>query len=150
MINLMVGAVTVIVLLLFGVDFAFFIGVLTFFMNYIPNFGALLATVFPVVVSLLQFESFGLTLILTAVLVVIHNIIGNFIEPKMMGSNLHLSPLAVLLSLIFWGWLWGVWGAVLAIPVISLIKIVCENIKPLRPIAILISSIPEKPKDKKA
>lgn len=149
LINLIVGAVTVVVLLLFNVDFAFFIGVLTFFLNYIPNFGSLLATVLPAIVSLLQYESLGLTLGLVAVLVVIHNIIGNLVEPKLMGSNLHLSPLAILLSLIFWGWVWGVWGMVLAIPVISMVKIVCENVKPLRPIAVLISSVPAKKRVKK-
>jgi predicted PurR-regulated permease PerM len=148
LINLIVAAVTVVTMLLFGVDFALFTGVLTFFLNYIPNFGALISTIFPGVVSLLQYESFGLTAVFVLVLTVLHNIIGNFVEPKLMGSNLNLSPLVVLLSLIFWGYVWGVWGMVLAIPVVSIIKIVCENVAPLRPIAILISTPPEKAREK--
>ncbi len=148
LINLVVGAVTTVVLLIFGVDFALFSGILAFSLNYIPNFGALIATLFPALVSILQFQSLGLTVLIVAILGFIHNLIGNFFEPKLMGSNLHLSPLVVLLSLIFWEWVWGVWGMVLAIPIISIVKIVCENVTPLRPIAVLISSPPGKKKEK--
>ncbi len=144
LINAIVGVITGIVALSFGLDFALFSGVLAFALNYIPNFGALIATLFPALVSILQFQSLGLTVLLLAVLATIHSIIGNFFEPKLMGSNLHLSPLVVLLSLVFWEWVWGVWGMVLAIPIISIVKIVCENVTPLRPIAILISSAPAK------
>jgi predicted PurR-regulated permease PerM len=139
-INIVVSIITAVVLLLFGVDFSLFIAIVTFFLCFIPNFGSFIATVFPAVVSLLQFESFGLSISIVLILIVLHNIVGNFIEPKMMGSSLNLSPLIVLLSLLFWGWVWGVWGMILAVPVTSIIKIVCENVIPLRPLAVLMGS----------
>jgi AI-2 transport protein TqsA len=148
LINAGVGAVTVIVLLLFGVDFPYFIGILTFFLNYIPNLGALVAVILPAVSCVLEGQSWGLVVSLLAVLIVFHSAVGNILEPKLMGSSLDLSPLAVLLSLIFWGWVWGVWGMFLAVPITSMIKIVCEHIVPLRPIALMMGTAPEENREK--
>ncbi len=142
-INLVVAGVTVVVLLAFGVDFPYFIGMLTFFLNFIPNFGALIAVALPVVTSLAASQPWGVVVALVSILVVFHSVIGNFVEPKWMGSSLDLSPLAVLLSLIFWGWVWGVWGMILAVPIISIVKIGCEHIVPLRPIAMLMGTVSE-------
>lgn len=147
LISLITAAIVTIILLAFGVDFAIFLGLLTFFLNFIPNIGSFMATAFPALVSLLQFESFGLALVITALLVVVQNVMGNLIEPQLMGTSLDLSPLAILLSLIFWGWLWGLWGMILSVPIMSLIKITCENIEQLRPIAVLLGSGP--PREKK-
>ena len=66
-------------------------------------------------------------------------VLGNAVEPRIMGSSLDLSPLLVLISLIFWGLLWGPWGMILSVPITSTIKIICENVEPLRPIAVLMS-----------
>ncbi|HTY00567.1 MAG TPA: AI-2E family transporter [Bacteroidota bacterium] len=140
-INVIVAGATVIILLAFGVDFPYFIGILTFFLNYIPNFGPLMAVALPVLTSLLGLQSWGFILALAIVLVVFHSVIGNFVEPKWMGSSLDLSPLAVLLSLIFWGWVWGVWGMILAVPITSIIKIGCEHIVPLKPVALLMGTM---------
>jgi AI-2 transport protein TqsA len=133
------GIFTTIVLALFGVDFAVLWGLLAFLLNFIPNVGSLIATVFPVLIAVLQFDSLLTPLILLAILVVGHNVIGNVIEPKMMQFSLNLSPVLILVMLIFWGWLWGIWGMILAIPITSTIKIVCENVEPLKPIAVLMS-----------
>jgi predicted PurR-regulated permease PerM len=143
LINIAVGLLTTLILLAFGVDFPLLIGVLTFFLNYIPNIGALIATVLPIFVALLQFESFGLTAVIAGLLIVAHNVIGNLVEPKLLGKSLRLSPLLVLISLLFWGWMWGVMGAVLAVPITSMIKIICENVEPLRPIAVMMSDTAE-------
>ncbi len=144
LINIGVGLLTSGVMLVFGIDFALLIGLLTFFLNYIPNFGALIATVMPVLVTLLQTGSFGLTAVVAGLLIVAHSIIGNLVEPKLLGRSLRLSPLLVLISLIFWSWMWGVMGAVLAVPITSIIKIICQNLEPLRPIAVLMSDTVEK------
>jgi AI-2 transport protein TqsA len=144
LINIGVGLLTTVVMLLFGIDFALLIGLLTFFLNYIPNFGALIATVMPVFVTFLQTGSFGLTALIAGVLIVAHSVIGNFVEPKLLGRSLRLSPLLVLISLIFWGWMWGIMGAVLAVPITSIIKIICQNVEPLRPLAVLMSDTVEK------
>lgn len=144
LINIGVGLFTSTVMLIFGVDFALLIGLLTFFLNYIPNFGALIATVMPILVTLLQTGSLGLTAIVAGLLIVGHSLIGNLVEPKLLGKSLRLSPLLVLISLIFWGWMWGVMGAVLAVPIMSFIKIICQNVEPLRPLAVLMSDTVEK------
>jgi AI-2 transport protein TqsA len=133
------GTFTAIVLAIFGVDFAILWGLLAFLLNFIPNVGSLMATIFPVLIAMLQFDSFATPLILLAVLVVGHNVIGNVIEPKMMEFSLNLSSVLILVMLIFWGWLWGIWGMILAIPITSTIKIICENVGPLKPIAVLMS-----------
>jgi predicted PurR-regulated permease PerM len=73
-------------------------------------------------------------------LLLIQQVAGNFIEPKIMGENLNLSPVVILLSLVFWGWLWGVTGALLSVPIAAAIKIVCENIELLKPISVLMGS----------
>jgi AI-2 transport protein TqsA len=143
LINIGVGILTTVILLAFGVDFALLIGLLTFFLNYIPNFGALIATVLPMAVIILQFESFGLMALITGLLIVAHNLIGNLLEPKLLGKSLRLSPLLVLGALIFWGWMWGILGAVLAVPITSIIKIICQNVEPLRPVAVLMSDTVE-------
>jgi len=65
---------------------------------------------------------------------------GNFITPKILGDRLHLSPVVILLSLLFWGWLWGIVGALLAVPIASAIKITCENINELHPIGVMMGS----------
>jgi predicted PurR-regulated permease PerM len=133
------GIFTTVVLAIFGVDFAVLWGLLAFLLNYIPNVGSLIATVFPVLIAILQFDSLVTPIILLIILVVGHNVIGNVIEPKMMEFSLNLSPVLILVMLIFWGWLWGIWGMILAIPITSTIKIVCENVEPLKPLAILMS-----------
>jgi predicted PurR-regulated permease PerM len=65
---------------------------------------------------------------------------GNAIAPKLMGDQLNLSPVVVLLSLMFWGWLWGIVGALISIPIAAAIKIVCENIETLHPISVMMGS----------
>jgi predicted PurR-regulated permease PerM len=67
-------------------------------------------------------------------------ILGSILEPKIMGDNLGLSPLVVLLSLMIWGWLWGFTGLILAVPMMVIVKIICENIPMLEPISILLGS----------
>ncbi len=127
------------ILYAFGVDFALLWGVLTFILNFVPNIGSFVATLFPIVLSLLQFDSIVTPLIVAVLLVGSQLVMGNVIEPKMMESRLNLSPVLILVSLILWSWLWGIWGAILAVPIMSTIKIALENITALRPIAVLMS-----------
>ncbi len=138
-VSLLTATLCTIVLLILGVDFAIVWGLLTFLLNYIPNFGSLFATILPVLTALLQFDSLTKPILALVLLIVAQNVMGNVIEPKLMQTSLNLSPVLILLSLIFWGWLWGVWGMILAVPITSTIKIVCENVETLRPVAVLMS-----------
>jgi predicted PurR-regulated permease PerM len=139
LVNLGHGALVAALLAALGVDFPLLWGFLTFIAHYIPNLGALLSVGLPAVFFFLQFDSPGWALLVTLLNAALQFVIGNVVEPRIMGTSLDLSPLLVLLSLIFWGWLWGPWGMVLAIPITSTIKIVCANVAPLRPLAVLMS-----------
>ena len=144
LVNLGHGILVGLLLAAFGVDFAPLWGFLTFIAHYIPTVGAVISVGIPTVFMLLQFESTGWALLVAAINLVIQFVIGNMLEPRIMGTSLDLSPVLVLLSLIFWGWLWGAWGMILAVPITSTLKIVCENIEPLRPLSVLMSGSAEK------
>ena len=138
-ISLLTGILATVVLLAFGVDFALVWGMLIFLLNFIPNIGSTIATIPPILLALLQFDSFMRPLWVAISLLVIQMTMGNFVEPKFLGKRLDLSPLVVILFLIFWGYLWGIVGMILAVPIAATIKIVTENIKPLRPISVFMS-----------
>ncbi|MFU8779898.1 MAG: AI-2E family transporter [Kiritimatiellia bacterium] len=122
------------------VDFAVTWGVLAFLLNFIPTVGSIIASVPPLLIAFVQFESFWPLLGVGLMLLAIQITIGNFISPKLLGERLNLSPVVVLISLVFWGWLLGIVGALLSVPIASSIKIVCENFAPLRPISIMMGS----------
>ncbi len=146
LISLATGFLTTIILLIFGVDFAVFWGFLAFVLNYIPNFGSLIAQLFPVLLAFLQFDSIVTPLILLAVLAAMQTTIGNVVEPKVMAFSLDLSPLVVLVALIFWGWLWGLVGMIIAVPMTAILKIIFENIEALKPLGRLMGG-PVKPSE---
>jgi predicted PurR-regulated permease PerM len=146
LVNLATGLLVALLLSLFGVDFALLWGFLTFLAHYIPTVGAVISVGLPAVFLLLQFDSAGWALLIAALNLALQFLIGNVIEPRIMGHSLGLSPVLVLLSLIFWGWLWGAWGMILAVPITSTLRIVCQNIEPLYPLGVLMgdrSTAPE-------
>ncbi len=142
--QLMISAATGIIVWLgltwVGVDFAVTWGALAFFLNFIPNIGSILASIPPILVALVQLPSIWGAVGVALMLMAIQMTIGNVIAPKVMGERLNLSPVVVLISLVFWGWLWGIAGALLSVPIASAIKIVCANIEPLRPVSVLMGS----------
>jgi len=138
-VSLVTGVLVTIVLLLFGLDFAIVFGFLTFLLNYIPTVGSVIATAFPVIIAVFQFESLWPALWILLILIAIQQILGGFMEPKLMGEGLGLSPLVVLFSLFFWGWLWGILGMILAVPIAAMVKIVCSNIPSLKFVGELMS-----------
>jgi AI-2 transport protein TqsA len=144
LISLCSGMLSTIALSILGVDFALLWGFLIFLLNYVPNLGSLLATAFPVLVALVQFDSFTVPVVVLISLIVIQNVMGNVVEPKLMAFSLNLSPLLILASLLFWGWIWGIWGMILSVPIMAILKIVFENVDALRPVAVLMSSGPPK------
>ncbi len=133
------GVFALVVLLLFGVDFAIVFGFLTFVLNYIPNIGSIIATAFPVLIAFFQFETILPAIWILLILISIQMVMGNVVEPRIMGEGLDLSPLVVLFFLFFWGWLWGIPGMILAVPIAAVIKIVCSNIPDLNFIAVFMS-----------
>ena len=123
----------------FGITGAVTWGVVTFFGNFLPYIGALVAIVPPVVLSFLEYNSLWPPLLFMVVLLTIHSITANLIEPTMTGKALGLSPLIVLIGLAFWSLLWGFVGMVLAVPLTVIFKIVLEHTPATRPLAMMIS-----------
>ncbi|MFO7869891.1 MAG: AI-2E family transporter [Kiritimatiellia bacterium] len=124
-----------------GVDAAVTWGALAFFLNFIPIIGSILAGIPPVLLALLKnYPAVGPAVAMLICVVAINQVLGNVIAPKVLGDKLNLSPVTILLSLIFWYVLWGIPGAFLSVVITASIKIVCENIGPLKPISVLMAS----------
>ncbi|MDX1775298.1 MAG: AI-2E family transporter [Desulfobulbales bacterium] len=140
LISLLTGLVVVVILTLLGVDFALLWGTLVFILNFIPTIGSIVATVPPIAITFFQFGSIGKTIVVAILLIATQLIVGNILEPKIMGRGLKLSPMVVLLSLIFWGWIWGIPGMLLSVPLTAAIRIGMEQLDSTRTIAELISS----------
>ena len=124
-----------------GIDFPLMWGLVAFIFNYIPNIGSIVAAVGPVVLAIVQF---GVARgVAVAVGYVVLNItFGNVVEPTLLGRRLGLSVLVVFLSLVFWGWVWGPMGMLLAVPLTMTLKIAFENTTDLRWIAVLLDANP--------
>jgi predicted PurR-regulated permease PerM len=140
-ISLGTGIIVSIGLGLVGLEFAVLWGVIQFILNFIPAIGSIAVGFGAGIFALLQFwPEPGPVIWVVVIMLGTNVIIGNILEPKIMGDNLGLSPVTILLSLIIWGWLWGFAGLILAVPMTMIIKILCENITVLEPFAVLFGS----------
>lgn len=128
------------VLTIGGIDFVIFSSLLIFIFNYIPTFGSIIGTVFPVTIGLMQYGVSARMVIITVSLMAMQFIMGNVVEPQFTGRGLNLSPIFVLLSLIFWGWVWGVVGMMLAVPLTSSLKMIFEDIPSMKLVAAVMSA----------
>jgi predicted PurR-regulated permease PerM len=137
--SLLVGIPVGVACWAFGITGAVTWGVITFFGNFLPYIGALVAIIPPLVLAFLEFPSFGPPILFALILLAIHGVTANLIEPAMTGKALGLSPLVILIGLAFWSLLWGFVGMVLAVPLTVIFKIVLERTPATRPLALLIS-----------
>lgn len=142
--NILSGVVMTVVLMIYGVDLALFWGLLTFLLCFIPSIGSIFATALPIVVSFLQFPGVGKPLLIAVTVISTQVFIGSYLAHRVVGNSLNISPLLILVSLIFWGWVWGPWGMVLSVPITSMIAIIFENVEATRPIAVLMRSEPHR------
>ena len=126
-----------------GIDFPLMWGLVAFMFNYIPNFGSIVAAIGPVLFALVQFD-LGRAIFVALGYVAINVAFGNLLEPTLLGRRLGLSVLVVFLSLVFWGWVWGPMGMLLAVPITMALKIALENSEGLSWIAVLIDANPTK------
>jgi predicted PurR-regulated permease PerM len=139
MISLITGLIIGTVLWIMGVDFFVLWGLLAFLLNYIPNIGSIIAAVPAVILTFLQLGFASATGVI-ALFITVNTVMGSVVEPRFMGRSLGLSTLVVFLSLIFWGWLLGLVGMLLSVPLTMIFKIALENTKEGRKYAILLSS----------
>jgi AI-2 transport protein TqsA len=127
--------------LLIGLDFPLFWGLLAFLLNYVPTIGSLIAAIPALLLAIVQLGPGGAALA-AAGYIVVNTAIGNIIEPAVMGRGLGLSPVVVLLSLVFWGWVWGPIGMLLSLPLTMVVKILLENSENLAWVAVLLGPAP--------
>lgn len=139
LVNIILGAISFAVMWGFGVDFALFWAILIALLNYIPYVGSLLGVVFPVALSLAQYGSLERTLGVVTLLTAAQLYVGNSLEPRMVGRKVNMSPFVVLVALAVWSTVWGVAGAILAIPLTSIIAIVMSSFAVTRPFAVLLA-----------
>jgi len=141
LISLITGVLTGGVLIIIGVDFPIMWGALAFFLNFIPNLGSIVVVIAVVVQAAVQFYPLvGRTIATAASMLTIQLVLGSLIEPKLQGDQLNLSPVVIIVSLFFWGWLWGIAGAIISIPIAAFCKVICDNVPYLKPVGILLGS----------
>ena len=114
-------------------------GAMVAVLNFIPYLGALTGIICMTLGAVLSFDSIGYAMFFPLSYLVLATLEGNFITPMVMGRSLTLNPVLVLLSLTFWGWMWGIVGVVLAVPILAAFKIFCSHLEPMEPLAEFIS-----------
>ena len=140
-VSLITGVVVGASLWLVGVDFPLLWGGLAFLLNYIPTIGSILAAIPPALLALIQLGP-GYSMIVVMIFLTVNITLGSLVEPYFMGRRLGLSTLVVIISLVFWGWIWGPVGMLLSVPLTMILKILLENTEDLRWIAVFLDASP--------
>lgn len=149
-VSLFTGIIVWLGCLIIGLDFPIIWGFLAFIANFIPNFGSIFSSVITVIFALLQFwPSPGPVVATACVMIGVNMIIGNIVEPRIQGQNLGLSPFVIIASLSIWGWIWGFTGMVIAVPIMVILKIICENVSFLHSFSTLMGNKVDKNKKTK-
>ena len=125
--SFLTGTITFIILFIFKVEVALLLASITFFLNFIPNIGSIFAVLAVLPILFLQFGFSFSFLLIMGLLIATQFIIGNIVDPKLLGENLGLHPVMILLSLLFWGYIWGVSGMFLAVPMSAVLKILINR-----------------------
>ena len=146
MISATTGILVGVILWVFDLDLALVFGVMAFLLNFIPSIGSVISTLLPLPIAIIQFDSVWAITAIVALPGVVQMVIGNGIEPLVMGESLDLHPITVILSLIFWGLLWGFVGMFLATPIMAVLRIVLARFDETRPFAELLAGhLPRSP-----
>lgn len=128
-VNLLAGILVGVAALLLGIDFPFVWGVLAFILNFIPTIGSVGSLILPTLMALIQFGSIGYAGLTAGIIAAIQTVCFNILEPLMIGKRLDLNPIVILLSVLLWGYVWGITGMLLAVPLTAIIKIIISNSK---------------------
>jgi len=122
-----------------GLQMAWLFAFLVFILTYIPNVGGIIATLLPIPIAYAQFNNPWMVVAVAAIPGAIHVVIGSLVAPRLMAHGLELHPVTILLSLAFWGLLWGIVGMFLAVPMVAMFRIVLAEFETTRPLAELLS-----------
>jgi predicted PurR-regulated permease PerM len=145
-ISLITGVISYIILVIMHVDYAFLWSFLIFALNFIPYIGPFFSSLFPAIFAVLITGDLLQIIYVFAAMEGVQIILGNFVEPKMMGKGTNLGPITVIIALAFWGMIWGITGMILAVPISAVLVIIWSQIPNTRYLAILLSekgNIPE-------
>ncbi|GAB6283130.1 MAG: hypothetical protein STSR0008_18870 [Ignavibacterium sp.] len=126
-VNLINAILIGVALWIMGIDFAFIWGSFAFFLNFIPTIGSTISVILPSLMSLVQYESIGFSILVLAVVIGIQTFSFHLIEPLVVGKRLDLNPIVILLAIFIWGYIWGIVGMFLAVPLTAIIKIIISN-----------------------
>ena len=141
--SLLTGIIVYIGCLCTRLNFPILWGFIAFVMNFIPTIGSIFSCLITILFALLQFWPSPLPVILISIILIgVNTVLGNIVEPKIQGENLGLSPFIIIVALSVWGWIWGFAGMVIAVPLMVVIKIICENVEFLKPVSILLGTAP--------
>jgi len=141
LISIATATITFVILISTGLDFPVIWTTVAFIFNFIPSIGSIFVVIVITLAAVVQFyPDLGTPIIIGILMATLQIGMGNFIEPKIQGDRLNLSPFIILASLLFWGWLWGVVGMLIAVPLMVAIKIICENISFLKPVSVLMGT----------
>lgn len=139
LVSFLTGISTWLVLTLVGSELAVMIAFLTFVLNFIPNIGPFISTIMPLPVLFLQYGMDWHLLLALILLTAAHFVIGNILETKWLGKGMDLHPVVVIGCLIFWALVWGIMGALLAVPLTAIAKLIFERYHPTKPLAALLA-----------
>ena len=138
--SFLTGLLGYIVMRFVHLDFAMFWAILMFLFNFVPTVGSIISSVFPIMLALLQFNGDLVSFSIVSIgIITIQLLIGNIVDPKIMGKRLNLSPLVLILSLVIWGSIWGVVGMFLCVPIMIIITIVLLQIPSTKKFAMLLT-----------
>lgn len=127
LISLATGLITFFICTYFGIKFAVFWGFLAFLLNFIPNIGSIISTILPIMMGIIELDSVSSIALLALLLVTTQFTIGSVLEPIIMGNRLKINTLTVLFGLVFWGYIWGIPGMILSVPLLVIMKIIFER-----------------------
>jgi AI-2 transport protein TqsA len=134
------GVASYITLWLIGIDYPFFWSFIIFILNFIPTIGSIVATLFPALFAVLQYGEWFPCIMVLVLVGSIQMVVGNILEPTIMGRSMNISPLVTILALSFWGAIWGITGMILSVPMMVIIIIILAQFERTKPYAILLSS----------
>jgi len=138
-INLGLGVIMGTAVHFLGLRNPFMWGLLVALLNFVPYLGAFIGVICMTLGAVLSFDSLGYAMIFPAMYIVLANLEGNFLTPLILGRSLTLNPIVILIALTFWGWMWGIPGMILAVPILATFKIFCDHIEPMAPVAEFMS-----------
>ncbi|MGK7653909.1 MULTISPECIES: AI-2E family transporter [unclassified Roseovarius] len=139
LVSVITGAMVYVVAMLFDIELALSLGILTFILNYIPNIGSIVATGMVALVGYVETGEASVTAGLFVITGVIQFVNGNVIDPWLMGRALRLSSFGIIISLAFWGAVWGIPGMFLSVPIMVMLLVICSHVPDLRKVAVLLS-----------